>query len=186
MLLFRPKGFTLLEIMVVVTIVSFLLVVGIVSFNQSLKESRDKARMAQLEQMRVALELYKAQNGVYPAKGCGVTERWAGPGPHSAPWTGTCPEYIAGLVPDFIADLPEDPLLEYEVDKGYIYTTNDSRTEYKLLIHHSVEALFVDDFTHPYARCPYACTGGAAVYCGDDTVLQGDIYAIFSAGQECL
>ncbi len=186
----RESGFTLLEIMVVVTIISFLIAVGIISFNQSLQESRDRTRMAQLDQLRIAVELYKAQYGRYPEKGCrpaSDTRTWTGPGPYSTvSWALSCDEYIEGLVPEFISELPLDPLREYEEVKGYIYTTNSAGTYYKILNHHTVERLVVNAFSHPYARCPYSCGGGAAVYCANTTVLQRDIYAVYSAGAECL
>ncbi len=61
------SGFTLIEILVVVTIIGLLAAVGTVSYTQFLKSSRDATRKADLENVRAALELYRSENNVYPS-----------------------------------------------------------------------------------------------------------------------
>ncbi|PIY72258.1 hypothetical protein COY87_01955 [Candidatus Roizmanbacteria bacterium CG_4_10_14_0_8_um_filter_33_9] len=60
------KSFTLVEILVVTTIIGFLAVAGIVSYTQFLKQSRDARRKADVELIRSALEMYKSSNDLYP------------------------------------------------------------------------------------------------------------------------
>lgn len=55
----KNKGFTLIEILVVATIISFLFVSGLVSYQGFAKSSRDARRKADLQQISAALELYK-------------------------------------------------------------------------------------------------------------------------------
>lgn len=62
----KNKGFTFVELLVVVTIIAVLSSVAIVSFQSTNRNSRDAKRKADLEQVRAALELYRAENGVYP------------------------------------------------------------------------------------------------------------------------
>lgn len=60
------KAFTLIEVLVVVTIISILASIAAVSYSSSLKQSRDARRKTDLEQIRAAVEMYKSYNNVYP------------------------------------------------------------------------------------------------------------------------
>lgn len=60
------KGFTLIEILVATTIIGIILSLSLVSLEGSKKASRDSQRKANLEQIRSALEMYKADKGYYP------------------------------------------------------------------------------------------------------------------------
>lgn len=66
--LFSCMGFTLIELIVSVTIIAILTVVGMVSFSTTNKKARDSRRIADLENIRMALELYRQGTGSsYPA-----------------------------------------------------------------------------------------------------------------------
>lgn len=60
------SGFSLIEILVVIVIISMLVTIGSVSYQSINKDGRDARRKADLEQIRGALELYRSNNGVYP------------------------------------------------------------------------------------------------------------------------
>ncbi len=59
------QSFTLIEILVVATIIGLLAVGGMVSYSQITKQSRDARRKADLEQIRAALEMYRSNNNYY-------------------------------------------------------------------------------------------------------------------------
>lgn len=59
-------GFTLIEILVVVTIIGLLAGVGAVTYSQFIKQSRDARRKADFELIRSALEQYRADTDEYP------------------------------------------------------------------------------------------------------------------------
>lgn len=61
------KGFTFVELLVVVTIIMVLAAVGTVTYRQTNIGARDARRKADLEAIRSALELCRAENGSYPA-----------------------------------------------------------------------------------------------------------------------
>lgn len=61
----KNKAFTLIEILVVATIIGVLVTVTAVSFANSQKNSRDARRQADLETVRQALVLYRQDNGSY-------------------------------------------------------------------------------------------------------------------------
>ena len=65
------KGFTLLEVLVSATIIVVLTSIGLVSYSSVNKKSRDVKRRGDLEQIRSALEIYRSDNGAYPAAGAG-------------------------------------------------------------------------------------------------------------------
>lgn len=59
-------GFSLIELLVVATLIIILTTIGLVSYNRTLVNSRNAKRKADLEIMRQALVLYKLDNGRYP------------------------------------------------------------------------------------------------------------------------
>jgi prepilin-type N-terminal cleavage/methylation domain-containing protein len=175
------RGFTLVEIVLVITIIGIFSTVAMSSFSDARAQARDKVRLASLQQLQLALELYKDKNGVYPDEGCGDNDTWTGPGPHPSAWgnDADCPEYIVGLAPTYINELPRDPSAEMVDDRGFIYQVSGDNRTYKVLVHRSVESLFITSFNDDYARCPTAvgaCIGGIAG--------ERNIYAIYSAGAE--
>jgi len=60
------KLFTLIEILVVATIIGLLAGGAAISYSQINKQSRDAKRKTDLEQIRAALEMYRSNNGYYP------------------------------------------------------------------------------------------------------------------------
>lgn len=90
----RRAAFTLIEILVVATIIGLLAAGAFVSYSQFNKQSRDAKRKADLELVRQALEQYRSDNGYYPnASGAFSTLTTA---------LATSPVYISSL--------PTDPL----------------------------------------------------------------------------
>lgn len=62
------KGFTFIEILVVVSIIGLLAGIGAVSYSQFTKSSRDAKRKADVENLRAALEMYRSNHATssYP------------------------------------------------------------------------------------------------------------------------
>jgi prepilin-type N-terminal cleavage/methylation domain-containing protein len=60
-------GFTLIELIVVITIIAVLTAIGVVSYSGVTRKSRDSRRMADLEKYRIALEMARQVGSTYPA-----------------------------------------------------------------------------------------------------------------------
>ena len=61
------RGFTLVELLVVITIIALITTIGLVIYQSSVRKGRDGRRQTDLEQIRSALELYRSDIGNYPA-----------------------------------------------------------------------------------------------------------------------
>lgn len=94
----NKKGFTLVELLVVMTIIMVITIVGMVNYGNANKKSRDAKRKSDLESVRVALEMYRQDNGNYPAD-----------------------EDIL-VSSEYIKELPEDP---QSPTKSYVYVISD-------------------------------------------------------------
>lgn len=143
----KINGFTLLEILVVVTIIGLLAAIGVVSYGSLLKGSRESRRKADLEQIRAALEIYKSTNGLYPCTSAACPE----PNANLASWYGPCSgagshadDYVPGLVSTYINKLPHDPKEGYATANpispanctaawNYCYIYKSNGTDYKLM-----------------------------------------------------
>ncbi|MFT7016586.1 MAG: prepilin-type N-terminal cleavage/methylation domain-containing protein, partial [Candidatus Paceibacteria bacterium] len=65
---YRKKGFTLIEMLVVIGIALTLLVIMLVNLNDSRKKARDNVRVADISTIRLALEEYRVACGVFPTR----------------------------------------------------------------------------------------------------------------------
>ncbi len=88
------RGFTLLELLVVITIIGLLSSVGLASYTRAQARARDAKRQSDLTSLRNALEIYYAEMNVYVNTG-GAWQDITTP--------------LTALVPTYIKVLPADP-----------------------------------------------------------------------------
>ena len=60
------SNYTMIEILTVVGLLAFLMGIGIAGYSIATSKAQESQTRAIIEEMGVALEAYKAQNGVYP------------------------------------------------------------------------------------------------------------------------
>lgn len=101
----KQSGFTLIELLVVISIIGLLSSIVLTSMNSSRMKARDTRRIADLGQIRLALELYFDSKGYYPNPGtCGYDCNSYSVS-YAASWNSLATE----LAP-YISILPKDPL----------------------------------------------------------------------------
>ena len=89
------SGFTLVELLVVITIIGILASIGVASYTKVLATARNGRRQADLSSLRDALELYYSENNRYIAIG--------------TTWRAVNETYLDDLTPGYIKVLPSDP-----------------------------------------------------------------------------
>lgn len=62
----KDNGFTLVELIIAVTIMAVLMAAAVVSYTETAKKSRDARRLSDIEVIRSALEICRSQDGEYP------------------------------------------------------------------------------------------------------------------------
>ncbi|MBI5019120.1 prepilin-type N-terminal cleavage/methylation domain-containing protein [Candidatus Gottesmanbacteria bacterium] len=109
------SGFSLVELLVTVSIIAILIAIGIASYATINKQSRDAKRKSDMEQVRAALEMYRTDNGFYPSVGSGS-------------WTAasSATDALAGLtpilVPTYMGAIPTDP----KSSQSYMYLAKNA------------------------------------------------------------
>jgi len=104
---FSSWGFSLIELMIAVSIIGVLTTIGLVSFNQANKGARDGKRRADMEQVRAALVLYRTDVGSYPVK---------------VDWTGMVSVVRNYLSTSSVQDPKPSPYVQYQY--SYVAATN--------------------------------------------------------------
>jgi general secretion pathway protein G len=115
-------GFTLIELLVVIAIIGVLASIVVASLSSSREAARDTRRVADMNALRTAIEVYRSANGTYPITGGEFSKRADCDYPTN---------YIPGLVPDYVAELPNDCVAS--PGGGYVYRSDG--TDYKIVIH---------------------------------------------------
>ncbi len=100
------KAFTLVELLVVISIIGLLSTIAVASLSSAQMNARNAKRKADLTQISKALELYRADNGAFPVAG-----GWRGNCSAYGGYPDTDPgSWIPGLVSGgYMARLPRDP-----------------------------------------------------------------------------
>lgn len=148
----REKGFTLIELVVVIAIVSVLIVVLIAVVNPAtqIKKGRDTQRRNTLKQLQQLLEQYYNDHGSYPSTS---SQFYASEtGEPAGIISNQTNDWIPGLAPTYIQSMPHDPVggdtsssnpacAGYK--KSYLYKSDGA--QYILLASCSIEAASTSD-----------------------------------------
>lgn len=139
----QQKGFTLMELLIVIAIIGILSAVVLASLGGSQARARDSKRLNDLRQVQTALETYWTDNGHYPVTGG---------------WSGVCTSfglksrsgsdgYIPNLAPFYIKELPVEER-PFEPDGCYVYRSDDGK-DFMFLIYKTVEGSVPDSLKRP-------------------------------------
>ena len=132
----KNQGFTLIEVLVAATIIAVLTSIGVVSYQAANKRARDAKRKTDLEQVRAALEMYKADNNWYPNTGTGN-------------WTNT--SNLGTPLTNYLSPIPSPP----KTAEVYYYkaTTNSSGGHY---YGYCLSSKMEGSITNPPSSCTYS------------------------------
>jgi type II secretion system protein G len=120
----KRKGFTLIELMVVMIILAILVTFGIGSFTSSQKKSRDIKRKNDLRQIGVSLEAYNNDKGEYPNASAGGLILGCLSGVECA-WGSA---FVDSNNTVYMMQLPTDPT----TTRRYVYIVAANRKSYQL------------------------------------------------------
>ena len=152
------KGFTLIEILIVVAIIGLLASTVLVGLAPAQRRGRDARRLADLKEVQNALELYYGSCGHYPGgTGCGSATQG------KLDWTQLTSVLTGSNIG--VNSVPNDP----SAGKSYQYVTNAAGTSYLL-------AATLEDTSNPSLKAEatltvpsdltgYTGTCGTDIYC---------------------
>jgi prepilin-type N-terminal cleavage/methylation domain-containing protein len=165
----HSRGFTLVELVVVIAIIGLLVSVVSVNLSASRAKARDAQRLTQLEQIHLAVEAYREAYGTYPLS-CNGDGEWGGHGSAQ----GNCADYIDGI--ENIVDLPTDPS---NTTDGFRYISDGA--SYRIESYNAVENNEVGT-DHEYAACDDSCSTGLCAASGGEytTEATSKTYAVWS------
>lgn len=131
----RQAGFTIIEMLIVVTILAMLAGILIPVLEDAAQASRDARRASDLKTVQAALESFKRVQGTYPD----TAGAWQGDATNFGGFGYDAAGYIPGIVPNYMQALPKDPSGEYPTaDGGYMYRSDG--TDFKMVVNVSPES----------------------------------------------
>lgn len=177
----NQRGFTLVELLIVIVIIAILAAITIVAYNGIQARARDAARVQALQQVETALAAYYTDNGQYPVSGgstiTGITS-WNTTA--DASWN-----TLATALQPYVSTLPTDPnataganVLSNAAAYDFAYFSNsagaycNSGKNQMYLIVYRLEA------SAPPLSSGSACTGTALGPYGSTATKTGNYYMI--------
>lgn len=107
----HQKGFTLVELLIVIVVIGILAALVVVAYGGITAQAHKAKRLADVNSIQKALELYRQDNGYYPANG---TDNWGGP-LNSAGMENALGTYLRGGIP---REPSGDPSKAYQYVRG--------------------------------------------------------------------
>lgn len=136
------RGFTLVELLVVISIISILAAIGLTIYSGAQKSARGAKRVEDLKAISTALELYYSANKTYPVVTLNQDTGWRS---ECSGWGGYAADQVIpnavgypSFVPNYMHAFPQDPSMNKDTSKScYIYRSNG--TDYTVLDHQVAE-----------------------------------------------
>lgn len=117
----KQRGFTLIELMVVIAIIGMLSSVVLASLSSAREKAASVRRISDLKTIQTALELYHSTNNRYPNLG----------------WSYNCSggnwATLQTALTPYLSAIPNDPTHDCAANRVYYVVTNS--TDYKILAH---------------------------------------------------
>jgi len=125
------KGFTLVELIIVMAIIGILATLGLTSFRSTQARGRDAQRKSDLRQIANALELINSDYNIYPPGSSGNIQACDYDAtPETCTWGDDAMQDVAGTV--YFRELPGDPLASQGRQYYYRTVLGSGNQEYQL------------------------------------------------------
>ncbi|MDD3645804.1 MAG: leucine-rich repeat protein [Candidatus Gracilibacteria bacterium] len=121
----QKNAFTLVELIVVITILAILSTIAFISLSGYSQSARNSARTTDVKTIEKALQLYGTRNSIYPQPENAQTITYSGEVVYYQGTFGDSPYKEVGN----LSNIPLDPLTKEE----YIYSTTANYTQYEIL-----------------------------------------------------
>ncbi len=141
----QKKAFTLVELIVVITILAILWTIAFISFQWYVSSARDGVRISDMKSIEKWLELFQIKSWIYPVPDNSVTI--------TASWTIILYQWFAWENVSRIINTNEI-ILDPVDNIPYIYVTNEQKTKYQLLWYMEKNNLSLYD--NPLIEATYA------------------------------
>ena len=146
----KQKGFTIVELLVVIVVIAILASISVVAYNGIQQRARDSARDSAVRSLKLALEVYKSDFSQYPSAGANVNQGYNIVG------------LASSLVPTYISKVPTDPdtikTMSYVVSTAYdgygILVSYESRPQCKYLVGSGATTGWWNNSTTTTPVCP--------------------------------
>lgn len=135
----RHSGFTIIEMLIVVTILAMLAGILVPILENEARTARDARRASDLKSVASALAHYKQVNSSYPD----TSGAWQGDAGNYGSMGYDAAGYIPGIVPDYLPYLPKDPDPQFPnaTDGGYMYRSDGA--DFKFVINSTPTTYYV-------------------------------------------
>ncbi|MDR3582450.1 MAG: type II secretion system protein [Candidatus Pacebacteria bacterium] len=151
----KEKGFTLIEILIVVAIIAVLASIVIVGVGPAQQSGRDARRISDLQNVRNGLQLYYSKCGFYPGATSGSTLCPAQTNSYAGMTTALTGSNLG------ISSIPVDP----SSNRNYYYAASADGSSYTLgaVLENPNNSVF-NGYTAPTAVIPTSIPGGTCAY----------------------
>ncbi len=147
----KSKGFSLVELLVTISIMAVLSVIGITAYSGIQSRSRDAIRLEDARRLVLAIEQYRSSAGRYPGASCTTINPY-------------CSSQNLNWIPDITASnfrdgiFPSDPLQKNcnvisSPELCYYYATNATGSDYCLQISQENNVSGNPYLSHKYTSC---------------------------------
>ena len=122
----QKKAFTLVELIVVITILAILWTIAFISLQWYSKDARDSIRISDVSSMKTALELFHLNSGKYPMPDDNEVVDYG--------WETLWYQWdfwntVISSLSRSMSEVPTDPL----TDKKYVFSVVNNKNEFELL-----------------------------------------------------
>jgi len=120
------QGFTIVELLIVIVVIGILAAISVIAYNGIQANARFSAYKSDIQSINRAIQLYHADNGVYPYTGTN------GCATNYSTGTGNFIPGTPSLVPNYASKIPD--VVNYSGGANYYaYCWNNSGADYKII-----------------------------------------------------